>query len=175
MTTSTIKQKESKTYFKRDLLIYSLIFLLSLVTFTEFHESMHLLFGRAMGIPAAFLSATSVGVPKSYDTSIHSWLSFFMMNVPAFIISFAMGIIFLVIYIKKREFIKTTTGQFFAWFTIIGIPYISIQMMTSAEKGTASGSGPDLAYMVYALGLSKSKPIVFLLILTALLLVPITF
>lgn len=71
---------------KKDLLLRSALLIATIVFTTTVHELVHLVVGRAFGVPARFLNFTSVGVPPS-DVHRYPEFSLAMMNAIAPIFS----------------------------------------------------------------------------------------
>lgn len=156
------------------LLKNTLIIILLLFVNIIGHELLHLIFGRVAGIPATFLSLSSVGVPSDYDINrFHSPVSIFLMNVPAFIISFIFGCICFAIIYKKRGHISNGLKFILTWFAIFNIPYLGMQFLTSVDKGSSHGDGPDFAYMASFLNFSDSIRFAFIII--ALIFIPLSY
>jgi len=122
----------------------ALVALLAHLVSTELHESLHWLVGRLAGLPAHFLSFTSVGVtPAIAATASASALAW--MNGVAPVATMLLGLLALAAVPALRPKAPVAVADFVAWWAIIGVPYIGLQLMTAALPINLRGNGSDSA------------------------------
>ncbi len=121
--------------------------LLAHLASTELHESFHLIVGRMAGLPAHFLSLTSVGVNPSIAASA-SPSALALMNGVAPLATMLIGIFALIAVPTLRTRAPASATAFVAWCAIFGVPYIGLQTMTTAGTIRLQGDGSDFAAVI---------------------------
>jgi hypothetical protein len=147
------------------------IALLANILSTELHECFHLIVGRLCGLPAHFLNLTSVGVdPLIAGNARPSALA--LMNGVAPVTTMLLGVVALSVTpgLRRRGFVAL--ASFVAWCAIFAVPYIGLQLMTTALPIRLRGNGADSAaviggYFGASIGLRTAISILGLLIFMA--------
>ncbi|HZR43393.1 MAG TPA: hypothetical protein VFB12_24980 [Ktedonobacteraceae bacterium] len=134
----------SNRYTLGRLAMRTLVLMLSLIIFVTIHELIHLVVGRAVGLPTYFFNLTSVGVSREVMVSAPS-ASLALMNGIAPLVTFVMGILVLSVLVAIGSRLPDLLNRFLAWWAIFGIPYIGLQMMASGGPVTVRGDGEDFA------------------------------
>jgi len=111
---------------------------------TEVHESFHFLVGRLAGLPADFLTLTSVGVEASVAAGAPQY-ALALMNGVAPVMTVLLGILALKAVPAVRRKAPAAVTAFLAWWAITGIPYMGLQLMTTAGPIRLRGDGSDSA------------------------------
>lgn len=122
----------------------ALVSLLAVVTSTELHEFLHFVVGRLVGLPAQFLSLTSVGVQRSIVAHAQP-CALALMNGVAPLATMLLGVLALIAVPKMRTKYPTGITDFVAWCAIFAVPYIGIQTMLAAAPIDLRGAGADFA------------------------------
>jgi hypothetical protein len=123
------------------------IALLANLLSTELHESLHLIVGRLCGLPAHFLNLTSVGIDPSIAATARP-LSLALMNGMAPLATMLLGVaaLFLTPILRRRA--PAAITAFVAWCAIFAVPYIGLQIMTTALPIRLRGNGADSAAVI---------------------------
>jgi hypothetical protein len=111
---------------------------------TEVHEFFHFLVGRLVGLPASFLSMTTVGVEASVAARAPQY-ALALMNGVAPVVTVLLGFLALMAVPLVREKAPAAVTAFFAWWAITGVPYMGLQLMTAAGPIRLRGDGSDSA------------------------------
>jgi len=122
----------------------ALLALVAHLASTGLHESLHFFVGRFVGLPAHFLSLTSVGVsPSVAATAAPSSVA--LMNGIAPLATMLLGLLALAAVPALRPKAPAAVTDFVAWWAIFGVPYIGLQLMTAALPINVRGNGADSA------------------------------
>jgi hypothetical protein len=114
---------------------------------TELHECFHLIVGRLYGLPAHFLNFTSVGVdPPIVASARPSALA--LMNGVAPLATMVLGVVALFATPILRRKDHAVVTAFVAWCAIFAVPYIGLQIMTTALPVRLRGNGADSAAVI---------------------------
>ena len=114
---------------------------------TEVHESFHFLVGRLAGLPADFLTLTSVGVEASVAARAPQY-ALALMNGVAPVMTVLLGILALKAVPAVRQKAPAAVTGFLVWWAITGIPYMGLQLMTTAGPIRLRGDGADSAAVI---------------------------
>jgi hypothetical protein len=114
---------------------------------TEVHESCHFLVGRLAGLHADFLTLTSVGVGASVTAGAPRY-ALALMNGVAPVMTVLLGILALKAVPAVRRKAPAAVTGFLAWWAITGIPYMGLQLMTTAGPIRLRGDGSDSAAVI---------------------------
>lgn len=159
---------------KREILRRATLLVAAIVLTTTLHELVHLIVGRALGIPTQFLNFTSVGIPTT-DVDQYPQLSLAIMNGVAPVVSFFIfGLLPLLILAKKNMELPEPMLSLFAWSTIFNLPYLGLQLMLAVNVSSPNGGGSDMAAVMGAFAIPDSirfflGAIGYLVFVTALL------
>jgi hypothetical protein len=123
------------------------IALLANLVSTELHESLHLIVGRLCGLPAHFLSLTSAGVDPLIAANARA-SSLALMNGVAPLATMLLGIAALFATPALRRRAPAALTAFIAWCAIFAVPYIGLQIMTTALPARLRGNGADSAAVI---------------------------
>jgi hypothetical protein len=140
---------ERDSFERRRLNVFGVALIALLVNLfsTELHECMHLIVGRLCGLPAHFLSLTSVGVdPLTAANASPSALA--LMNGVAPLTTMLVGIAALYATPGLRRRAPAAITSFVAWCAIFAVPYIGLQIMTTALPARLRGNGADSAAVI---------------------------
>jgi len=148
--TPQLVNSSSAVFFKILLAMASLIFSV------ESHELVHLLTGRALGIPSRFLNLTAAGVPK-LEAAQQSAANLAWMNGVAPAFSFLILGIGSYIWLRSRHRPPNALFQYWvSWLAIFNIPYLGLQMMFMGTRARSNGTGNDFATVFDFLGVSPT-------------------
>lgn len=114
---------------------------------TELHESLHLIVGRLCGLPAHFLNLTSVGVDPSIAANARP-SALALMNGAAPLATMLLGVAALFAAPALRRRAPAALTAFVAWCAIFAVPYIGLQIMTTALPIRLRGNGADSAAVI---------------------------
>jgi len=121
--------------------------LVTLFAAIEFHELVHLAVGRMAGLPAHFLSLTSVGVePDEVARAAPAALAW--MNGVAPIVTMVLGFLAFAVLSASRRRLEPLTAYVLTWIAIMGVPYVGYQLMATAAPIQLRGDGGDSAAVI---------------------------
>jgi hypothetical protein len=125
----------------------ALVAILANLVSTELHESIHLMVGRLCGLPAHFLNLTSVGVSPSIAANARP-AALALMNGVAPPATMLLGVAALFATPRLRRSAPAALTAFVAWCAIFAVPYIGLQIMTTALPVRLRGNGADSAAVI---------------------------
>lgn len=125
----------------------AVICMVSVLASIELHESLHLIVGRAVGLPARFLGLTSVGIPESL-VSRAAPSSLALMNGVAPVVTMILGLLALWALPRLRRGAPSAVVDFIAWWATFGVAYIGLQTMLTAAPIALRGNGADFAAVI---------------------------
>jgi len=135
---------------KKEVLFRAALLVATIAITTTLHEVVHLVVGRLLGIPAQFLSYTSVGIPDT-ETAQFSSMSLAAMNggAPLFSVLF-FGLLPLFLILKNNLKSGETWFSLLGWSAIFNVPYLGLQFMLAVNVSSVNGSGSDMAAVMGA-------------------------
>lgn len=148
-----LSAQSSRTEAIVNVIVRAVLVAASVIVIISLHESIHLVVGRLVGIPAVFTGMTSAGLPKNVNPLQYGPTQLALMNGIAPLLTVVFG--FVVYYmLRRRPAALGALRYFFTWWAIYGIPYLGLQLMIVIYHTDYSGNGPDSAALAGYLHLS---------------------